>query len=60
MLARVLPNNSLRPTCHLSLRSSRVAADPRQAAALGDCAAFVNWRQCEQGGAPVLALSYHQ
>ena len=33
---------------------------PEQAAALSDCAAFVNWRRCEQGGAPVLALSYHQ
>ncbi len=25
---------------------------PEQAAALNDCAAFVNWRRCEQGGAP--------
>jgi RNAse (barnase) inhibitor barstar len=33
---------------------------PEQAAALNDCAAFVNWRRCEQGGAPLLALSYHQ
>jgi RNAse (barnase) inhibitor barstar len=33
---------------------------PEQAAALNDCVAFVNWRRCEQGGAPVLALSYHQ
>jgi hypothetical protein len=33
---------------------------PEQATALNDCAAFVNWRRCEQGGAPVLALSYHQ
>lgn len=33
---------------------------PEQAAALHDCTAFVNWRRCEQGGAPVLALSYHQ
>jgi RNAse (barnase) inhibitor barstar len=33
---------------------------PEQAAALSDSAAFVNWRRCEQGGAPVLALSYHQ
>jgi len=33
---------------------------PEQAAALNDCAAFVNWRRCEQGSAPVLALSYYQ
>lgn len=33
---------------------------PEQAAALSECAAFVNWRRCEQGGGPVLALSYCQ
>src|SRR5690349_13412891 len=33
---------------------------PEQAAALNDCAAFVNWQRCEQGRAPVLALSYHR
>lgn len=33
---------------------------PEQAAALSDCVALVNQRRCEQGGAPVLALSYHQ
>jgi len=33
---------------------------PEQFGALNECSAFVNWRRREQGGAPVLALSYHQ
>jgi len=33
---------------------------PEQFEALNECTAFVNWRRREQGGAPVVALSYHQ
>ena len=33
---------------------------PEQFGALNDCSAFVNWRRREQGGSPVLALSYHE
>ena len=33
---------------------------PEQFSALNECSAFVNWRRREQGGAPVLALSYHE
>ena len=33
---------------------------PEQYAALNECSAFVNWRRREQGGAPVLALSYYE
>jgi hypothetical protein len=33
---------------------------PEQYSALNECAAFVNWRRREQGGTPVLALSYYE
>ena len=33
---------------------------PEQFWALNECSAFVNWRRCERGGAPVLVLSYHE
>jgi len=33
---------------------------PEQFEALNRCSAFVNWRRREQGGSPLLALSYHE